>query len=94
MGVCEQPTATDGLDVVTLSTPSSIVAEETRAAMARRRMSQSALGRVTGRDRTYYTRRLTGDVPFTIDEIVELAALLGVTTRTLLGDLVKDPVPA
>jgi transcriptional regulator with XRE-family HTH domain len=60
------------------------VAEEIRALMGRRRMSGAALARGIGENQQYVSRRLTGEVPFDIDDLEKIAALLDTSVTALL----------
>lgn len=54
------------------------VAGEVRAMMARRRITQTDLANKLGWTQSYVSRRLSGDVPFDIDELEVLADLFDV----------------
>lgn len=60
------------------------VAEEIRAAMARRRISQSALAGAIGRSQSGVSRRLKGETPFDVNELVAIARVLDVPVAQLL----------
>lgn len=60
------------------------VAEEVRAAMARRRITQAALGRILGLGQSAISRRLSGDVPFDVVEINRIAEATGVDASLLI----------
>lgn len=60
------------------------VAEAIRVEMARRRLTQRALADATGLKRSYIGRRMTGEVPFTTDDLVKVSAALDVPLATLL----------
>jgi transcriptional regulator with XRE-family HTH domain len=60
------------------------VAEAVRVELARRRMTQRALADATGMSQSYIGRRLTGDMPFTTDDLVRVAAALHVRVSSLL----------
>jgi transcriptional regulator with XRE-family HTH domain len=59
-------------------------AEEVRALMARRRISQSRLAQQVGLTQSALSRRLTGDIAFDLDEIERIAIALGVDPRDLI----------
>lgn len=68
-------------NVVTMpdrESPRGKVAAEVRAEMARARISGSRLGKMTGKSQAYWSRRITGDVAFDVDDLATLAGLLGV----------------
>lgn len=52
------------------------VAEEVRVAMARRRVSGSALARLLQKEQTWVSRRLRGVVAFDIDDLEQIARVL------------------
>ena len=54
------------------------VAAEVRAELARQRISGRQAARRLGWTQQSLSRRLTGDIPFDVAELAELAALLGV----------------
>ncbi|MEJ9080734.1 helix-turn-helix transcriptional regulator [Gordonia malaquae] len=57
-----------------------------RAEMARLRVSQQKMGAALGWSQDYISRRLTGSVAFTIDELAAVAEYLGVPLSALLGN--------
>lgn len=54
-----------------------------RAEMARKRVSQTALGRHLGMSQAAVSAKLRGQTPFTIDQLASVAALLEVPLETL-----------
>lgn len=70
------------------------VSEAIRVELARRRMSQRALAEATGLSQSYIGRRLTGEMPFTTDDLALVAAALGVSVLSLLPAAAADAVPA
>lgn len=60
------------------------VSEAIRIELARRRMSQRALADATGLKRSYVGRRMTGELPFTTDDLALIADALGVPVLALL----------
>ena len=60
------------------------VAEEIRALLARRRLSNIALARAIEKSHTYVWRRLNGETAFDLDDLERIAQLLGVTVADLL----------
>lgn len=62
------------------------VAEALRVEMARRRMTQRSLAEATGLSQSYIGRRMTGDMPFTTDDLERIAAVLGITVSSLMSD--------
>lgn len=61
------------------------IAEEVRVLMARRRMSAVRLGVEIGRSQSYMSRRLTGDMPFDLDDLEAICAALDVPISSLMG---------
>jgi transcriptional regulator with XRE-family HTH domain len=69
---------------MTTSSPATRVADEVRAALARRRISQSALGVELGLSQSAVARRLTGEVPFDVAELSQIASFLEVPIASLV----------
>jgi len=57
-----------------------------RAEMARRRLSQTVVAEHLGVSQMFISRRLSGDVPFDIVELYQLADFFGVPVTVLLGE--------
>ena len=68
-------------------TARELVAEEARALMARRRVSQTDLAAATSTTQPYWSRRLTGAVALDVDDLAALAAFLDVPVTDLLAPL-------
>ncbi len=66
-------------------TAAARVAASVRAEMARRRVTQSDVAKALGMKQTAVSRRLTGQVPFDVNELTAVAAFLGVPVAALLG---------
>jgi len=60
------------------------VAEELRAVLGRRSMSRAELERRIGKAHPYLSRRLSGDIPFDLDDIERIAAVLDIQPFELL----------
>lgn len=60
------------------------VASEVRATMARQRISGSELARRMGVSQPYLHRRISGELPFDIDDLDRVAGFLNVTIADLL----------
>lgn len=60
------------------------VGAEVRGLLAKHRISQAAAGTRLGLSQAAMSRRLTGEIPFNVDELSALADLLGVPASTLL----------
>lgn len=54
------------------------VAEEARALLARRRVSGRQIGKMLGWSPAYLSRRLTGQIPFSVADLEALARILRV----------------
>ena len=54
------------------------IATEVKVWMARRRMTQAELGRAAGHDQTWISKRLSGKVPMTVEDLLDLAGALNV----------------
>jgi transcriptional regulator with XRE-family HTH domain len=65
-------------------TPSLRIAASVRAEMARRRMSQKDLAELLGMTQPALSRRLTGEVPFAVDDLPLFAEALGVPVSVLM----------
>ena len=61
------------------------IAEEIRALMGRRRMSAVRLGAAIGRSQSYMSRRMTGEIPFDVDDLDAICAALDVPITRLIG---------
>ena len=68
----------------TTQRPSEIVAAEVRAELARRKIPQSGLVSVLGMSEVSVSRRLRGETPFDINELVAVAEFLGVPVARFL----------
>lgn len=65
------------------------IADRVAQALRQARISQVRVARVLRVHQTYISRRLTGAVPFTVDELAAIAQLLG----RPVGDLMVEPEP-
>lgn len=66
------------------STAGASVAAEIRAAMARQRRSQAELAAAKGHDQHWWSKRLLGKVPLSVDDLLDAADFLGVEVTDLL----------
>ena len=73
--------------------PTEVVGANVRAEMARRRMLQGALAEHLHLSQTGVSKRLAGETPFDINELVAIARLLEVELCQLLAGVSED-VPA
>lgn len=74
---------------MSLSQTSHRAAAEVRAEMARQGCTQAALAARINRDQHFISRRLSGKVPFTVDELARIAEALSVPIEALLADASK-----
>lgn len=69
-----------------MSTPDAeSVAAEVRAALARRQITQTTLAEVTGRSQAYWSRRLSGRIPMSVDDLSVVAEIAAVPLASFLG---------
>lgn len=68
------------------------VAEEVRAAVARKRTTQGELAAALGLSQAAVSRRLVGLVPFDVSEIYVVAGVLGVPVSSLMPAADGEPV--
>ena len=68
------------------NSPSQQVAANVRAELGRHRRTQTAVGQHLGLSQTAVSRRLTGAIPFDVNELHLLATWLDVPVGTLLGE--------
>jgi len=74
------------MDATDTDVRQKVVASEVRAELARQQMSQRALARKMRRSDVYVSRRLRGEVPFSITDLDQVAAVLEVpVTKFLAG---------
>jgi len=57
-----------------------------RAEMGRHRITQTQLAKNLGTSQMAVSRRLSGEVPFDVDELARVAEILGVPVTVLFGD--------
>ena len=67
------------------SSLSEIVAENVRAESARRGYSQSSLARALGMQQTQISRRWRGAMSWSLDEIEQVASILGIEATCLIA---------
>lgn len=70
--------------------PSERVAENLRAVLARRRISGRVFSQMVGWTTTSGARRLSGEQPMTLDEVVRVAAVLGITIADMFDGVVAE----
>ena len=74
-----------------MSNPSDRVAATVRAELARQRIPSRRVREALDMGRSSLSRRLTGETPFDVNEIVALARLLELPTAVLLGEDCATP---
>ena len=67
------------------NTPTSRAAANVRAEMARRSIRRADAARSLGMTLSSFSRRITGRVPFNVEELDALACLFDITVPTLLA---------
>jgi transcriptional regulator with XRE-family HTH domain len=77
-----------------MSTPSLAVAANVRAEVARKGLSQVTIATALGLPQSGVSRRLRGKVPFSLDELSAVAALVNVPLATLLDGVPNGPTKA
>jgi transcriptional regulator with XRE-family HTH domain len=63
------------------------IADRVRGALATRRLTQEQAGDAVGLSQKAMSRRLTGEVEFSVTELQKLAELAGVPVSTLYGEV-------
>ena len=64
-----------------------------RRLLTERGIPQSVLAEYLGMKQQGVSRRLTGAVPFDVDELARVAQFLGLGIDELVGPWVREPVP-
>lgn len=71
-----------------------LVADEIRSWMARRRLHQAWLADVLGLSQAAISKKLRGDAPFSVTQLLQLAGALDLSLSELMGQsLVNEKVP-
>lgn len=65
--------------------PVTHTAGEARAALARLNLSQRAVCEATGKSPNYWSRRLSGETPMSVADVVALSEITGVPVSELVG---------
>lgn len=63
------------------------VAGNVRAEMARKRVNQTKLAAALGKSQAYISRRISGDTPMDLDDLLAIARYLGCDLSDLLLDV-------
>ncbi|HEY1622139.1 MAG TPA: helix-turn-helix domain-containing protein [Streptosporangiaceae bacterium] len=69
------------------------VAAELRAELARRRIPNRRIAGQLGWSETYLSRRLTGSVPFSIDDLASVASAIGIPVAAFFDEARPRVVP-
>jgi transcriptional regulator with XRE-family HTH domain len=72
------------------NTPSVVTGANVRAEMARRGISQAQMAQAVGLSQAGVSKRLRGEVAFNIDELFQVAAVLGLPLSTLTADVANE----
>lgn len=78
----------------TYTAPTSMtaaIAAEVRAHVARQQIKQQAIADALGRNQSWVSRRLTGEVPFTVADLDAICALLNLTLLELVEGMPPPP---
>lgn len=78
------------------ATPSALstaLAVALRVHMARRQLQQKDLVALAGRSEPYWSKRLAGKAGFTLGDVEQLAAGLGLSPERLMGDALAEMRP-
>lgn len=68
-----------------MSDPVTTTAAEVRAALARADITQTAVAEATGRSQSYWSRRLSGEIPLDVDDLAVIAGLTGTPMAALVA---------
>lgn len=77
-------------DTTSCSSTQQAIAGAVRAAMARRKCSQKSLRTALGWSVSFLGRRVSGEVDFSVSELVAVAQAIGVDPAELLSSAVAD----
>jgi transcriptional regulator with XRE-family HTH domain len=72
------------------TSPRSLVIGEVKAWMGRRGINMTRLGQISGTNQQYWSRRLTGTLPFDIDDLAALSYLLQVPMSTFIPEYTPE----
>lgn len=82
---------TEIANLPTTTTTVGFVAAEIRAQIARKGLSGRQLAFRLGKSQPWMSRRLTGDVAFDVNELDQIAAVLGVSARDFFPENDEGP---
>lgn len=69
-----------------ITTPAERVAAEVRAYLARQRKTQGDVAALLGLSQQSVSRRMSGVIPFDVEELHKIAVFLGVPVAALFGE--------
>jgi hypothetical protein len=81
----------------TAVSPRVRIADNVNAELARKRYNTRSLPKLLGKSYSYWQRRTSGDLPFDVDELLSIAAVLDVSLETFFAGVepvVVGPVTA
>lgn len=73
------------------SSMTAAIAAEVRAHVARQQIKQQAIADALGRTQSWVSRRLTGEVPFTVADLDAICGLLNLTLLELVEGMPQPP---
>lgn len=79
---------TDGTAGIILSHARRAVVGEVKAEMARKGLTPTEVGRITGKGQQYWSRRTTGEVAFDVDDFATLSQILRVPMSRFMPDVI------
>lgn len=74
----------------TAVSPRVRIADNVNAELARKRYNTRSLPKLLGKSYSYWQRRTSGDLPFDVDELLAIAAVLDVSLETFFAGV--EPV--
>jgi transcriptional regulator with XRE-family HTH domain len=77
----------------TPETVTGIIRQNLRVAMAREEKTQTQLGELLAMKQQGVSRRLTGTVPWSINDLIEVAKALDMPLSELVPDSLRDATP-
>lgn len=80
-----------GITRIEENSTSALISAEIRGALAKIKMPTYKLCDYLGQSRGYWQRRVSGETPFNVDDLVALSELIGINVRTLFPD--SEPRP-
>ena len=68
----------------------AVVIGEVKAEIARKGLTVTDIGRITGRGQQYWSRRTTGETPFDVDDLGRLSTILQVPMSRFIPEVIMD----